>query len=145
MHRIESEQHGQTAGNPGSRQFRVLIVDDEIDIAFSLRVSLEQSGFIVDTFNEPEAALSNFKAGTYDIALIDIRMPQMNGFDLYGKLRKIDDKVKYCFMTAFEGYYDTLKKDHPTLNVECFMTKPIRLGNLLAVIKRQLEKLDKPS
>ena len=137
---MKSEQLGQAAGNPGSRQFRVLIVDDEIDIAFSLRMSLEQSGFTVDSFNEPEAALLNFVAGAYDIALIDIRMPQMNGFDLYGKLRKIDDKVKYCFMTAYEGYYETLKKDHPTLNVDCFMTKPIQVGNLVAVIKEQLEK-----
>jgi len=140
MHRIGN---GQAGGNPASRQFNVLIVDDEIDIAFSLRMCLEQSGLTVDSFNEPEAALSNFKAGKYDIALIDIKMPQMNGFDLYAKLRKIDDKVKYCFMTAYEGYYETLKKDNPTLNVECFMTKPIQLGDLIAVIKGQLEKLEK--
>jgi len=140
MHRVGN---GQAGGNPASRQFNVLIVDDEIDIAFSLRMCLEQSGLTVDSFNEPEAALSNFKAGKYDIALIDIKMPQMNGFDLYAKLRKIDDKVKYCFMTAYEGYYETLKKDHPTLNVECFMTKPIQLGDLVAVIKGQLEKLEK--
>ena len=139
MHRVGN---GQAGGNPASRQFNVLIVDDEIDIAFSLRMCLEQSGLTVDSFNEPEAALSNFKAGKYDIALIDIKMPQMNGFDLYAKLRKIDDKVKYCFMTAYEGYYETLKKDHPTLNVECFMTKPIQLGDLVAVIKGQLEKLE---
>src|SRR5207249_3741074 len=104
---------------------------------------LEQSGLTVDSFNEPEAALSNFKAGKYDIALIDIKMPQMNGFDLCEKLRNMDDKVKYCVMTAYEGYYETLKKDHPTLNVDCFMTKPIQLGNLVAVIKGQLEKLEK--
>ena len=140
MHRVGN---GQAGGNPASRQFNVLIVDDEIDIAFSLRMCLEQSGLTVDSFNEPEAALSNFKAGKYDIALIDIKMPQMNGFDLYAKLRKIDDKVKYCFMTAYEGYYETLKKDNPTLNVECFMTKPIQLGDLIAVIKGQLEKLEK--
>jgi len=140
MHRVGN---GQAGGNPASRQFNVLIVDDEIDIAFSLRMCLEQSGLTVDSFNEPEAALFNFKAGKYDIALIDIKMPQMNGFDLYAKLRKIDDKVKYCFMTAYEGYYETLKKDHPTLNVECFMTKPIQLGDLIAVIKGQLEKLEK--
>jgi len=140
MHRVGN---GQAGGNPASRQFNVLIVDDEIDIAFSLRMCLEQSGLTVDSFNEPEAALFNFKAGKYDIALIDIKMPQMNGFDLYAKLRKIDDKVKYCFMTAYEGYYETLKKDNPTLNVECFMTKPIQLGDLIAVIKGQLEKLEK--
>jgi len=140
MHRIERDQ---AAGNPESRQFKVLIVDDEIDIAFSLRMCLEQSGLKVDSFNEPEAALSNFKAGKYDIALIDIKMPQMNGFDLCEKLRNIDDKVKYCFMTAYEGYYETLKKDHPPLYIDCFITKPIQLGNLVAVIKGQLEKLEK--
>lgn len=140
MHHIKG---GQAAGNPESRQFKVLIVDDEIDIAFSLRMCLEQSGLTVDSFNEPEAALSNFKAGKYDIALIDIKMPQMNGFDLCEKLRNIDDKAKYCFMTAYEGYYETLKKDYPTLNIDCFMTKPIQLGNLVAVIKGQLEKVEK--
>lgn len=140
MHRIERDQ---AAGNPESRQFKVLIVDDEIDIAFSLRMCLEQSGLKVDSFNEPEAALSNFKAGKYDIALIDIKMPQMNGFDLCEKLRNIDDKVKYCFMTAYEGFYETLKKDHPPLYIDCFITKPIQLGNLVAVIKGQLEKLEK--
>jgi len=140
MHRIERDQ---AAGNPESRQFKVLIVDDEIDIAFSLRMCLEQSGLKVDSFNEPEAALSNFKAGKYDIALIDIKMPQMNCFDLCEKLRNIDDKVKYCFMTAYEGYYETLKKDHPPLYIDCFITKPIQLGNLVAVIKGQLEKLEK--
>jgi two-component SAPR family response regulator len=140
MNRIE---HGQAARNPESRQFKVLIVDDEIDIAFSLRMCLQHSSLTVDSFNEPEAALSNFKAGKYDIALIDIKMPQMNGFDLCEKLRNIDDKVKYCFMTAYEGYYETLKMDHPTLNIDCFMTKPIQLGDLVAVIKGQPEKLQK--
>jgi CheY-like chemotaxis protein len=104
-------------------------------------VNLDDLKYLVKTL-EPEAALSNFKAGKYDIALIDIKMPQMNGFDLCEKLRNIDDKVKFYFMTAYEGYYETLKKD-PTLNVDYFMTKPIQLGNLVAVIKGKLEKLEK--
>ncbi|MGC2570142.1 MAG: response regulator, partial [Candidatus Nitrosopolaris sp.] len=86
----------------------------------TFKKGLEDNGFEVDSFNDPQIALSNFTAGTYDIALIDIKMPKINGFDLYRKLRNTDYKVKYCFMTAYEVYYETLKKDYPTLNVGCF-------------------------
>ena len=95
---------------------------------------LEDHGFKIDSFNDPQTALSNFRFGVYDIALIDIKMPQMNGFDLYRKLRKIDDKVKYCFMTAYEVYYETLRKDYPTLKVGCFIKKPIEIEDLVREI-----------
>jgi DNA-binding response OmpR family regulator len=58
---------------------RILLVDDEHDIAFTLRIDLENNGFLVDTFNDPQEALSNFKAGLYDLLLIDVKMPKMNG------------------------------------------------------------------
>lgn len=115
----------EQTGPTGSRKYRVLIVDDEFDITFSFKQALEDSGFRVDSFNDPESALSHFQAGVYDIALIDIKMPQMNGFDLYRQMRKIDDKIKYCFMKVHEVYYETLKKDYPTLSVGCFIKKPI--------------------
>ena len=106
---------------------RILLVDDEFDITFTFKKGLEDYGFEVDSFNDPQTALCNFKAGVYDIALVDIKMPQMNGFDLYRKLRKIDDNVKYCFMAAYEVYYEALKKDYPILNVGCFIEKPIEI------------------
>ena len=84
---------------------RILIVDDEPDITFVFKIGLEDNGFVVDTFNDPQLAISNFKTNLYDLLLIDIGIPKMNGFELYREIRKIDDKVKACFFTASEAYY----------------------------------------
>jgi DNA-binding response OmpR family regulator len=138
-----SEQQGPEAVAPEPRKLRVLLVDDEIDVAFSLKVGLEQSGFVVDSFTDPEKALANFRACAYDVALIDIKMPRMNGFDLYEKLRKIDEKVRYCFMTAYEIYYETLRKDYPWLNsIKCHIQKPIEPDDLVGKINEVLQKPD---
>ncbi len=67
---------------------RILLVDDDVDISTSLKIGLEDNGFIVDAFNDPLLALSNFKPGIYDLLLFDIRMPQLGSFDLYDKRKK---------------------------------------------------------
>jgi DNA-binding response OmpR family regulator len=136
---LERTGQGARIGITKSRKYRVLFVDDEVDITFTFKRGLEDNGFEVDSFNDPQTALSDFRAGVYDLALIDIKMPQMNGFDLYRKLRKIDDKIKYCFMTAYELYNETLKKDYPTLNVGCFIKKPIEIGDLIKELRSELE------
>jgi DNA-binding response OmpR family regulator len=94
-----------------SRQ--ILVVDDESDITLTLKRVLENSGFIVDLFNDPILALKNFKANFYDLIILDIRMPKMNGFDLYKQIRKIDNKVKVCFLTAWSDFrdYELSRKD----------------------------------
>ncbi len=71
-----------------SNEKKVLIVDDEPDVTGTFKVGLEERGFKVETFNDPEMALSNFKPGKYDILLLDIKMPKMNGFELYEKIKK---------------------------------------------------------
>jgi two-component SAPR family response regulator len=101
---------------------------------------LEGEGFKIDSFNDPQLALSNFSAGTYDIALIDIKMSKMNGFDLYRKLKNIDDNVRYGLMTAYEVYYETLKKDYPGLNIGWFIRKPISAEQLVKEIKSKLDQ-----
>jgi DNA-binding response OmpR family regulator len=78
---------------------RILIVDDN-DINLLFKMVLEDDGFNVDTFNDPLVALENFTAGSYDLLLLDMVMPKMNGFELYQKMRMLDDKVKICFLTA---------------------------------------------
>ena len=88
---------------------RVLIVDDEPDITFALKKGLECNEFEVDTFNDPFVALSGFKTNLYDLLLIDVKMPKMNGFELYQQMQKIDNKVRVCFITAFEVYYMALR------------------------------------
>ena len=84
---------------------RILLVDDEPDITFALSIGLEDNGFVVNAFNDPLLALQSFKdqkEGSFALALIDIKMPKMNGFELYNEIRKIDDKVPICFITAFD-------------------------------------------
>jgi two-component system, OmpR family, response regulator ChvI len=118
---------------------RLLIVDDEPDITSVLRRGLEQYGFVVDTFNNPVEALSDFKVGYYDLLLLDISMPKMNGFELYKEMAKIDNKVKVCFMTAFEIYRDEFKRLFPKLSLNCFANKPISIKTLANLLKMELE------
>ena len=117
---------------------RILLVDDEYDIALAFKISLENNGFTVDTFNDPEEALSNFKAGLFDLLLIDVKMPKMNGFELYREIEKIDNKAKVCFITAFEVYYKSLRELFPTMRIDCFIKKPITTDDLVQRIKSEL-------
>jgi DNA-binding response OmpR family regulator len=75
---------------------RIMVVDDESDLTLFYRMSLEYHGFEVETFNDPKKALSNFKPDYYDLIILDIKMPGMDGFKLYEKIRKIDSKAKVC-------------------------------------------------
>jgi two-component system catabolic regulation response regulator CreB/two-component system response regulator ChvI len=117
---------------------RILLVDDEYDIALAFKISLENNGFTVDTFNDPEEALSNFKAGLFDLLLIDVKMPKMNGFELYREIEKIDNKAKVCFITAFEVYYKSLRELFPTMRIDCYIKKPITTDDLVQRIKSEL-------
>ena len=119
--------------NSGKKK-RILLVDDEHDITFSLRIGLENNGFAVDTFNDPEEALSNFKAGLYDLLLIDVKMPKMNGFELYQEIEKMDNN----FITAFEVYYNSLRELFPTMKIDCYIKKPITTDDLVERIKSEL-------
>ena len=121
---------------------RILIVDDEPDIAQVLKMGLEKNGFAVDTYNDPLDVVSNFKAGSYDLLLLDIKMPKMTGFELYNRLHQIDEKAKICFITAYEIYYDEFKRILPKVKVECFIRKPISINNLARVIKNELQPQD---
>jgi DNA-binding NtrC family response regulator len=120
---------------------RVLIVDDEQDIGIILKNAIERDAdFEVNYIDNPVQALPDFKVGLYDIALIDIRMPQRDGFELYLKMRKIDDKIKACFLTAFE--IDRLvdnKEKYRELREIRFIKKPITMKDLVENIRKQLE------
>jgi len=111
---------------------RVLIVDDEADITDALKAGLEGRGFQVSAFNDPEAALRSFKPGQYDVAILDIRMPKMNGFDLYRRLSKIDGETSVCFLTAFDVYHEEFEKMFPDLKVKLLIKKPITITKLVA-------------
>jgi DNA-binding response OmpR family regulator len=124
--------------NEHSTKKRILLVDDEQDITYSFGIALEDKGFVVDTFNDPQEALSNFKAGLYDLLLLDIKMPKMNGFELYQEMEKIDNKAKACFITAFEVYYKSLRELFPNMKVDCFIKKPITTNDLVERLTSEL-------
>ena len=119
---------------------RILIVNDDIDIATFFKLALDRAGFITDVSNNPISALTNFKKGTYDLLLLDINMPQMPGFELNNKIRQIDGEVKVCFVTAFEEYYGEFKTEFPYLNeLECYIKKPVGMDNLIQAVKSRLD------
>ena len=125
-------------GSTSIASCKLMAVDDEADITFTLKTILEQSGFSLDVFNDPTRALSNFKADYYKLILLDVKMPQMNGFELYQEIKKKDDKVKACFVTADELYYDSLKQQFPKLDVGCLIRKPIDMDDLVDRIIKEL-------
>ena len=120
-----------------TKKHRVMIVDDEQDITTIFKIGLEKNEFIVDTFNDPFEALSKFRPRMYDLLILDIRMPGINGFQLYQKIRDLDNKVKVCFLTAFEDSREEFKASFPFLEeVKCYLKKPITVQDL---IKRLLD------
>jgi two-component system, OmpR family, response regulator ChvI len=114
---------------------KILIVDDEPDITLTLRKGLELSGYDVHSFNDPLEALSSYKPDTYDLLVIDIRMPSLTGFELYRKIKEIDSKVRVCFITAFETYYEKFKQEFfPLEEIKGFIRKPIQIEDLVRFV-----------
>jgi DNA-binding response OmpR family regulator len=118
---------------------KILLVDDEPDIVESVKKGLESRGLSVDGFDDPEKALQAFRADTYDVALLDIRMPKMNGFQLYREIEKRDGKVRVRFFTAFETYREEFKKGFPELDERRFIQKPATISRLAEALVADLE------
>ena len=113
---------------------KIFLVDDEPDIANSLRLGLERKGFTVDVFTDPTEALAKYKPHHYDLLLMDIRMPKLSGFELVREIRKVDPDSEVWFLTAFEVYYEEFKKMFPDLDVKNFIRKPVSLNELVTRI-----------
>jgi two-component system, OmpR family, response regulator ChvI len=115
---------------------RILVIDDEPDVNITLRKVLEKNGFIVDSYENPFLALENFKPHYYDLLILDIKMPKMSGFSFYREIKKRDDKLKICFLTAGEMYYGSYSDIFSSLPANCFIRKPITNEELLEHIDR---------
>ena len=118
---------------------KILIVDDEQDVYTVLKKGIKTVEFEADYFDDPLSALENFKPNLYLILLIlDIKMPEMDGFKLYKAMKKIYSKVKVCFLTGSEMYYEEIKKGEAldALDKDLFLQKPIRNEELINEIKR---------
>jgi two-component system, OmpR family, response regulator ChvI len=117
---------------------RILLVDNEDDNNIVFKMAFEDGGFEVDVYNDSLLALSNFKDDLYDLVILDINIPKMNGYELYKEIRKIDNKVKVCFLSASEIYDKKLQKVSPPSDVKCFISKPIQMNDLVRTVKAEL-------
>ena len=124
------------------RKRRILVVDDEPDLTMLCRMSLEHSGFEVDTFNDSQEALSKFKSGSYDLVILDIKMPKMDGFELYYEIKKKDNNAKVCFLTASELYYEEFRtNEYNALDKKLFIRKPIDNEELLKEVNKMMSSI----
>jgi DNA-binding response OmpR family regulator len=123
---------------------RILLIDDEPDITFTIKDILEDNGFQVDSFNDPILALNSYKSNFYDLVILDIKMPKMDGFELYTKMREQDPKVKICFLTAIAMFTEEIKKSllalGKTIDKDYFIQKPIRIEVLIKKITLIMNK-----
>jgi CheY-like chemotaxis protein len=113
---------------------RILIVDDEKDVGRTFKMILENYGFDIDFFTDPAMALEKFKPNLYDLTILDIKMPEINGFELYDKLKSRDPKIKTLFITALnsvESYNTHNSKVYPLKGKRHFMAKPVSRKELL--------------
>jgi DNA-binding response OmpR family regulator len=119
---------------------RILLVDDEHDNKQIFTMGLQDAGFEVDAYTDPELALSAFKPDYYDLLLLDIKMPKMDGYELYEKLKKIDDKVKVCFLTASERYKEEHRPSFLSSNSASFLRKPITVDDLVKKVNEMIKQ-----
>ena len=124
---------------PGKK--KILVVDDDPDITLTLHTILQESGFEVVFFNDPLLALRSFKPHYYDLVILDISMPEMNGFELYQQLKKKDNHMKVCFLTAVTEFsdYKQYKKDvFPKPHERHFIAKPVSNDELIRRVNEML-------
>jgi DNA-binding NtrC family response regulator len=114
------------------RPKKILIVDDDPDVVSTFKMILEMNGYEVDGYTYPLSALSNFRPNEFGLLLLDIRMPVMNGFELFKKMKSIDSRVEACFITAFEDYREEFKESFPMLDeAKYFIRKPKAIEDLI--------------
>ena len=124
-----------------------MIVDDEADVTITFKAGIEESNnnngtdkrIEVYTSNNPVVALSEFEPNFYDLILVDINMPHMNGFELCEKILVIDINVRICFMSSVEINGEALREIYPSLSLGCFIRKPVTTDYLLERIRSELD------
>lgn len=112
------------------RKKRILFVNDDSDTTAVMKMGLTRHGFEVETFVDSKLALQNFKAGVYDLLLLDVLMKGIDGFELSDKMRKIDKNIQICFISASNTFYEKYKRLYPEIQNECFIQKPIRIKDI---------------
>jgi DNA-binding response OmpR family regulator len=124
---------------PVRRGNKILLVDNEADVTITFKAILKDAGFIVNTYEDPLIALSNFIPRFYDLVILDIGMPKMNGIELSRQLLELDSNVKICFITAGEANIEVLRELYPSRDIGCFIKKPVTIDQLVKRVTAELE------
>ncbi len=124
----------------------MLLIDDDKDILLTLKLSLERKGMNIEGFTDPVLAVEHFKnnAANYDIVITDIRMPQMNGFEVARAVKEIRPDIKLAFITAFDINKSEFEKVLPSTKVDAFITKPVKSATFAEIIKKTMKQKDNP-
>jgi CheY-like chemotaxis protein len=129
----EKEQEGLHTQT--TRRKRILVVDDEYDICMVYQMVLEDAGYQCISYTDPIKALQEFRPNYYDLILLDIKMPVLNGFELCKKIIELDKTVHIIFITASEAYYEQFRSQHyPELRKINYIQKPVRNEELIRVL-----------
>jgi DNA-binding response OmpR family regulator len=124
---------------------KIMVVDDEHDVVFSFKFVLELNGYEVSGFTDPFLALKNFSVGLYDLIVIDIKMPMIDGFELCKLLKIRDNNDNICFVTAAKiNHEDYHYRNRPYELDILFIRKPVSNEELLdhvALMIKQPERL----
>ena len=118
----------------------IIVIDDDVGTALFFKICLEDKGYQVSIYNDPNSLLEEFEPGIYDLLITDIRMPRINGFELASRIRIMDRKIKICLATAFEEYYESIIKTYSNLSFNCIIRKPINKDKFLEIIKNRLSE-----
>jgi CheY-like chemotaxis protein len=144
---ISNKEREQLEQEIRSQSKRILLVDDNRDITLTYKQALEaeneKSGnktyFKVDTYNDTIQALAEFKPNFYDLLLIDVNIPKMNGFEFSRQILELDVNVRVCYITAAEINLQALREQFPTLSIGCFIKKPIGVEDLVRRVRAELD------
>jgi CheY-like chemotaxis protein len=140
-HRIDlSSRYDKGVIDSGTPAYRIIVIDDQPDIVAILKQGLKREGFDVVGYTDPTEALSNFAHHRFDVVLMDIRMPQMNGLELFRRMRAIDKDVLICFVTAYEYFRRRFESAYPEEQTSCFIPKPLKIDRLVATITQKMEE-----
>jgi PleD family two-component response regulator len=133
--KIEEEEEQEELHDQTRRSKRILVVDDEHDICMVYQIVLQDAGYECISYIDPVKALKEFRPTYYDLVILDIKMPVLNGFELCKKIIELDKTVHIVFITASEEYYEQFRSQHfPELGKINYIQKPIGNEELVHIV-----------
>jgi CheY-like chemotaxis protein len=122
--------------NGSSQQRKILLIDDEPDICVTYKTILEGAGYQCIVYTDPVKALQEFKANYYDLIVLDVKMPALNGCEFFKKIRE-HSTINMFFITAAKEYFDKLRKEqYPELADVSFVQKPVTNEELIHIVDK---------